>query len=1182
MDLFGRIPLRDGTKLVTHNGDTFIISGDPIGAGGYSIVYSAIKQGEHSLYAIKECYPVNKPYHQMDFCRQGGTVASSSSAGGEYLQTLSLQMKKEKEFSQVIFNHTLCVVKMQEQLSIEKIDLDGETFSGEDGIFFLMDDIRMKSIPLHDLLKECHDKLAGNSGFPYRWSPDIHFFARLISEILNGIGKIHSVHHGSSAGYLHGDIQENNIFFQDADLEVGDIGIACFLDFGCMKPLLEDGCTDWIDIESLSSTPGYTPPEMLFGEDRMRLGVQADLYSLGRLFLYMMTGKQYLEKGKDRVYYDISLQRLSPSEGKRIGCRGKALELLNEILAKALAFDPKERYSSAGLMKNDIDELCELTAPPRYSLPPNLPGIASFAGREEELAAIDDLFEGDPGAGPVWLYGIGGIGKTELAIRYGNLIRKRDDRKVFRIVYKKSLLETVASIRFIGDEFNEKDIRQRFDHNLSIMEDYFKDALFIFDDVKIGKGGIESFLRGEGYKKLIKQSFRILFTTRYNLSRLGMTSYEVKELAEPELLDIVNTFYPVQGKVKAIKKLIREVRRHTLTVELIARTLSAEKGRILPDDLLAIISDSRIKSEKTARVMSNKDRNYDYRNIYGHIRALFRLNQLDEAGKITLVHALFFPEEGFNKTMFENIETPDHISSLNKVLIPRGWVTCRTDDTLALHPVLADFCRKELDTYITEPNYAGFINALVRRFGQDLGEDYLSFFEMAGYLQGAGNWFRNSILYRWAGIIYTSTGLIPMARKSFTDSLKCTPDSDNYQLAGIYRDLSDIYSRSGDGKTARLYGRRSVNLWTEHYPDQKEELIAAYDVLGRAYTGLGNTKKALYYLKCALKLSEDIRQINSISYASCCQDIGKIYLKNDKKMEALSYFRKAEAVYKRIYGEEHPRLIFVYIDEAACFEKGKQYTAELHYLRLSLEISDKYLPPSHSARVTLQLQLASLFSNWNLYGKSNSKREINEAFRHVMKALKYAEGMLYQDKLMMISCYRMYGYLYGRQGQYSLAKEYTERSVNLHESIVNRDIDALVVDYSNLALYCSALGMPDLAAVYRNKEMEVKKKADLLHETNEELIQQHKNKDPDSNPPVYDQKSSPAPEKDVREKETQEKEAQDKEAREKEAQDKEVREKEAQDKEVRENDVREKEAREKKLYSAFGWDPVKFRGSLKS
>ena len=552
--------------------------------------------------------------------------------------------------------------------------------------------------------------------------------------------------------------------------------------------------------------------------------------------------------------------------------------------------------------------------------------------------------------------------------------------------------------------------------------------------------------------------------------------------------------------------------------------------------------------------MSNKDRNYDYRNIYGHIRALFSLNQLDEAGKITLVHALFFPEEGFNKTMFENIETPEHISSLNKVLIPRGWVTCRTDDTLVLHPVLADFCRKELDTYITERNYAGFINALVRRFGQDLGEDYLSFF----------------------------AGLIPMARKSFTDSLKCTPDSDNYQLAGIYRDLSDIYSRSGDGKTARLYGRRSVNLWTEHYPDQKEELIAAYDVLGRAYTGLGNTKKALYYLKCALKLSEDIRQINSISYASCCQDIGKIYLKNDKKMEALSYFRKAEAVYKRIYGEEHPRLIFVYIDEAACFEKGKQYTAELHYLRLSLEISDKYLPPSHSARVTLQLQLASLFSNWNLYGKSNSKREINEAFRHVMKALKYAEGMLYQDKLMMISCYRMYGYLYGRQGQYSLAKEYTERSVNLHESIVNRDIDALVVDYSNLALYCSALGMPDLAAVYRNKEMEVKKKADLLHETNEELIQQHKNKDPDSNPPVYDQKSSPAPEKDVREKETQEKEAQDKEVREKEAQDKEVREKEAQDKEVRENDVREKEAREKKLYSAFGWDPVKFRGSLKS
>ncbi len=1182
MDLFARTPLRDGTKLVTHNGDTFIISGDPIGAGGYSIVYSAQKQGEHSLYAVKECYPVNKHYHQTDFCRKGGTVTSSSSAGREYLKNLSRQMNKEKEFSQVIFNHTLCVVKMQEQLSIEQIIIDEEVFSGEKGIFFLMDDIRMKSIPLHDLLKECHDKLAGKAEFRYKWTPDIHFFARLISEILNGIGKIHSVHHDSSAGYLHGDIQENNIFFQDADLEAGDIGIACFLDLGCMRPLLEDGYTDWIDIESLSSTPGYTPPEMLFGEDRMRIGLQADIYSLGRLFLYMMTGKQYLERGKDRVYYDISLQRISPSEGKRIGCRGKALQLVNDILSKALAFDPKDRYSSAGLMKKDIDELCKVTSPPRYSLPPNLPGIASFAGREEELAAIDDLFEGDSGAGPVWLYGIGGIGKTELAIRYGNLIRKRDDRKVFRIVYKKSMLETIASIRFTGDEYNEKDVRQRFDHNLSLMEDYFKDALFIFDDVKIGKSGIESFLRGEGYQKLIKQSFRVLFTTRYNLSCLGMTSYEVKELGEPELLDIVNTFYPVQGRIRAIRRLIREVRHHTLTVELIARTLSAEKDRISPDELLSIVSGSKLKSEKTARVMSNKDRNYDYRNIYGHIRALFKLNRLDKADRITLVHALFFPEEGFSKTMFETIETPEHISSLNKVLIPRGWVTCRTDGNLTLHPVLADFCRKELDTYITEPNYAGFINALVKRFGQDLGEDYLSFFEMAGYLQGAGNWFRNSIVCRWAGIIYINTGLISMARKAFTDSLKCTPDSDNYQLAGIYRDLSDVYSRFGDGKTARLYGRKAVNLWTEHYPDQKEELIAAYDVLGRAYTGLGNTKKALCYFQGALKLAEDIKQINSSSYALCCQDIGKIYLKNDKTTEALSYFRKAEAIFKRIYGNEHPRLVYVYIDEAACFEKRQQYAAELHCLRQSLEISDKYLPPDHGVRVSIHLQLASLFSKWNLRGQSNTRHEINEAFRQVMRALKYAEGMLYQDKLMLISCYRVYGYLYGRQEQYSLAKEYTERSVRLHESIPDRDMDALITDYSNLALYCSALGMADLAAVYRNKEAAAKNKAELLHNANEALMQQQKNKDPDADPPAYGQKPSPAPEKDVQEKDIREKDIQEKDIREKEAMEKESREKEAREKETREKDVREKEAREKKLYSAFGWDPVKFRGSLKS
>ena len=231
----------------------------------------------------------------------------------------------------------------------------------------------------------------------------------------------------------------------------------------------------------------------------------------------MKTGKQYLERGRDRIYYDATLRKISPAEGERIGCKSKVRLYVNEILSKALAFEPAERYVSASLMKQDMDKLCEMTAVSKYSLPDNLSEVSAFTGRESELQKIDALFEREKGSSPVWLYGAKGTGKTELAVRYGTMVKKRDERPVYRIVFRKSLLETIASIRFIGDDSENTDDKAYFRHNLDFMEEYFSDALFIIDGIEIGKGRIHVLLGSKAYQEMIRCSFLLLFTTRYDM-----------------------------------------------------------------------------------------------------------------------------------------------------------------------------------------------------------------------------------------------------------------------------------------------------------------------------------------------------------------------------------------------------------------------------------------------------------------------------------------------------------------------------------------------------------------------------------------------------------------------------------------------------------------------------------------
>ena len=122
-------------------------------------------------------------------------------------------------------------------------------------------------------------------------------------------------------------------------------------------------------------------------------------------------------------------------------------EALDAVIARAMAKAPDERYATcremieaaraalggaAGRPRGRGPRSPTRSAPPRRAVTSNLPVLATpLVGRDDELAAVSALLE-QPAVRLVTLTGLGGTGKTRLALEAATTLRDEFDGDVLR------------------------------------------------------------------------------------------------------------------------------------------------------------------------------------------------------------------------------------------------------------------------------------------------------------------------------------------------------------------------------------------------------------------------------------------------------------------------------------------------------------------------------------------------------------------------------------------------------------------------------------------------------------------------------------------------------------------------------------------------------------------------------
>lgn len=562
-----------------------------------------------------------------------------------------------------------------------------------------------------------------------------------------------------------------------------------------------------------------------------------------------------------------------------------------------------------------------------------------FCGREKELDSLHELLLEH---GKVFLHGIAGIGKSELAKAYAKE-HSKEYTNILYLTYSGDLMQDIADMDFADDLPNDS-AQERFRKHNRFLRTLKEDTLFIVDNFNTTAS------QDSTLSVVMKYRCRMLFTTRSRFD--NYTSMEVAEIANKEdLLSLAGSFFSDAEQYRDIlEQIIDTVHSHTLAVELSARLL--ESGIMEPLSLLLKLKEEKTSLEASDKIGITKDGKSRKATYYDHIHTLFSLYDLGSDELDIMKSLVFAPTTGVNSRVFASWLLLRDMNIIND-LVEKGFIQTKSGRAVALHPMIQEVTITE--TKPSVQNCHVLLNSLQEiclRHGEEVSyykqlfqtienivdlidkddaafylrfiEDVFPYMQKFGYQSGMeiivdemtallkdktfGTVSDRALLLDYRATIEARPEKAIKYEKDAVEMLK-EITADNALLASnLHANLGGLYRSTGKLELAKQYMEAGIHILEEYglvpYHDSIPQ-ITNYVVL---LTEMGEPQLGLSALQ---KLSRVIREYNfgkSADYGAVQEAMGNICLVTGDVQQATTHYKKALAVYESVFASE-PELI---------------------------------------------------------------------------------------------------------------------------------------------------------------------------------------------------------------------------------------------------------------------------------
>lgn len=637
---------------------------------------------------------------------------------------------------------------------------------------------------------------------------------------------------------------------------------------------------------------------------------------------------------------------------------------------------------------------------------------------------------------PLLVSGIGGSGKTTLVKSY--VFRYRDSyNHIAWIDASNNLKEAFAlnepllhSLKIGTDYLHRHDK----DYMESVLNQIFTKLMQLKGNNLLIIDNVNDEINKRGFLKTLQQlkQWKVIITSRLILS--DFNNYNLGDLPPEIARQIFKNHYSGETNSEELDLLFELIGYHTLTIELLAKTLEDNFTINGVSDLIRYIKDNKLSDEEW-QISVNIPYSDKERNIFRHLMNAFRLVGMTDYQKWVLAQFAVLPSidiHGRDLLQYLNIQKEDRrkfVDSL-KYLTERGWLQNRLKHYFYAHPIIKEVVKNKV-----KPS--------------------------ASKCRDLINWFLGRLEMRPEDNPLSKRSIVPFA-ESLVRNIE-TWDSD---IAKLANQLGYLYIYIGDYQKSLNYHLRAIKIREKLLPLSHPMLAQSYYNIAFTYYCLKDYNKALAYNQKAIDIREKTLPAGDVELALSYNNLASVYSNLNKFDKSLTYHKKALAILEKTLDPMHPDLAQSYNNIAVTYSNIGDFEKSLDYDKKAIEIREKVLENNHPDLALSYYNIASTYKDLNDYDKS---------LEYDIKAIKIRENILDSPHPVLAQSYNNIAVTYHSMENFEKATEYQLKAISIQEKLLPGSKHDLALSYHNLAGTYYNKGDFESALNYNQKALEIRK-----------------------------------------------------------------------------------------------------------
>ena len=526
----------------------------------------------------------------------------------------------------------------------------------------------------------------------------------------------------------------------------------------------------------------------------------------------------------------------------------------------------------------------------------------TFTGRDSELDEIAERLQEEH---VLFLQGMGGIGKSEIAKAYARKYSDRYDTVLF-IGYHGSIMDTICGNEFEIDNFAAWDPKTEsreafFERKMRTLRELTNEfTLVILDNYDVSDD--------EYFDELADLPFHLLVTTRVEHYEYYPTMIVGPIADHQKALELFRkSSGPVRpADLEKVTELLEMVAWHTMTIELLARQMRASHRSA--QEMMDILGRGAMRDELKESVSQDRTEKL---SAASYIRSLFRMEDLSDEERRILINMTMVPFTGIDLRLFRDIMQLDSFDEVNE-LTDHSWLTLdRETDVLSMHPVIAEVVREEF------------------RPDADSCRDYI-----IGLDREVGS--------LWPMDLEERERLWPLYDTLLT-RLTEWPELPEELYDAVVQAPSNAWICSRYETSIRM-GHWLLDYTRAHFPDDQKKIGMAASLLGGDYYNSGDQINAEPYYETGLE-----SQLAAITEESSDADWGNLARAYQQVARCARYagnYEKSEKLFLKSLDINESRNVFMYygaglLETSELYVLTGDYEKALGYAAKSVDLIDR-------------------------------------------------------------------------------------------------------------------------------------------------------------------------------------------------------------------------------------------------